>query len=112
MKLLEEDLKCTKPILCEIEREYMKYMHEADWRVSVKYKRKFVGLAVRINGRIYVVPLTSQTTKERVARGKKKRSAAITTFIRIKGEEIANLLHNNMFPVPKNQLKKSKLIHL
>ena len=39
---------------------------------SVKYKRKFVGLAVRINGRIYVVPLTSQTTKERVARGKKK----------------------------------------
>ena len=102
MKLLEEDLKCTKPILCEIERNYMKYMHEADWRVSVKYKRKFVGLAVRINGRIYVVPLTSQTT----------RSAAITTFIKIKGEEIANLLHNNMFPVPKNQLKKSKLIHL
>ena len=109
MKLLEEDLKCTKPILCEIERNYMKYMHEADWRVSVKYKRKFVGLAVRINGRIYVVPLTSQTTKERVARGKKKRSAAITTFIKIKGEEIANLLHNNMFPVPKNQLKKIKI---
>ena len=109
MKLLEDDLKCTKPILCEIERDYMKYMHEADWRVSVKYKRKFVGLAVRINGRIYVVPLTSQTTKERVARGKKKRSAAITTFIKIKGEEIANLLHNNMFPVPKNQLKKIKI---
>lgn len=71
MKLLEEDLKNTKPILCEIERDYMKYMHEADWRVSVKYERKFVGLAVRINERIYVLPLTSQTTKERMARGKK-----------------------------------------
>lgn len=106
MKLLEADLKCTKPILCEIERDYMKYMHEADWRVSVKYKRKFVGLAVRINGRFYVIPLTSQTTKERVARGKKKRSASITTFIKVGGEEIANLLHNNMFPVPRNQIKK------
>lgn len=30
MKLLEEDLKNTKPIFCEIERDYMKYMHEAD----------------------------------------------------------------------------------
>ncbi len=89
MKLLEEDLKCTKPILCEVQRDYIKYMHDVDWRVSVKYNnRKFVGLAVRINGRFYVIPLTSQTTKERVARGKKKRSAAITTFIKVGGEEI------------------------
>lgn len=110
MKLLEEDLKCTKPILCEIQRDYIKYMHDADWRVSVKYNnRKFVGLAVRINERLYVVPLTSQTTKERVARGKKKRSASITTFIKVGGEEIANLLHNNMFPVPKNQIKKIQI---
>lgn len=106
MKLLEEDLKHTKPTLCEIEKNYMDYMHKADWRVSVKYKRKFVGLAVRINQRIYVIPLTSQTTKERTARGKKKRSSSITTFIKIGGEEIANLLHNNMFPVPKDQIKK------
>lgn len=110
MKLLEKDLKCTKPILCEIQRDYIKYMHDVDWRVSVKYNnRKFVGLAVRINGRIYVVPLTSQTTTERVARGKKKRSAAITTFLKVGGEEIANLLHNNMFPVPKNQIKKIQI---
>ena len=80
MKLLKQDIEKTKPILCEIQRDYIKYMHDMDWRVSVKYNnRKFVGLAVRINGRMYVVPLTSQTTKERVARGKKKRSAAITT---------------------------------
>ncbi len=110
MKLLEDDLKCTKPVLCEIQRDYIKYMHDADWRVSVKYNnRKFVGLAVRMNGRLYVVPLTSQTTKERVARGKKKRSAALTTFIKVGGEEIANLLHNNMFPVPKNQIKKIQI---
>mgnify|MGYP005791680587 CR=1 FL=1 len=61
MKLLEQDIKSTKPILCEIHRDYIKYMHDADWRVSIKYKRKFVGLAVRINGRMYVVPLTSQS---------------------------------------------------
>lgn len=55
MKLLEDDLKCTKPVLCEIQRDYIKYMHDADWRVSVKYNnRKFVGLAVRINERLYV----------------------------------------------------------
>lgn len=109
MKLLEEDLKCTKPILCEIDKDYMKYMHEADWRVSVKNKRKFIGLAVRINGRFYVIPLTSQTTKERTALGKKKRSASITTFIKVGGEEIANLLHNNMFPVPKKLIKKIEI---
>ncbi len=110
MKLLEDDLGYTKPTLCEIQRDYLKYMHDVDWRVSVEYNnRKFVGLAVRINGRLYVVPLTSQTTKERVANGKKKRSAAITTFIKVGGEEIANLLHNNMIPVPKNQIKKIQI---
>lgn len=110
MKLLEQDIKNTKPILCEIQRDYIKYMHDKDWRVSVKYNnRKFVGLAVRINGRMYVVPLTSQTTQERVARGKKKRSATITTFIKVGGEEIANLLHNNMFPVPDDQIKKIEI---
>lgn len=62
-----------------------------------------------MNGRLYVVPLTSQTTKERVARGKKKRSAALTTFIKVGGEEIANRLHNNMFPVPKDQIKKIQI---
>ncbi|CVI72501.1 MULTISPECIES: type III toxin-antitoxin system ToxN/AbiQ family toxin [Eubacteriales] len=106
MRLLEEDIRKTTPILCEIQRDYIKYMHDADWRVSVKYNnRKFVGLAVQINGRMFVVPLTSQTTKERIARGKKKRSAAITTFLKVAGEEIANLLHNNMFPVPDDQIK-------
>ena len=109
MKLLEQDIKSTKPILCEIQKDYIKYMHDVDWRVSVKYKRKFVGLAVKINGRMYVVPLTSQTTKERTARGKKKRSAAITTFIKVADEEIANLLHNNMFPVPEDQIKRIQI---
>lgn len=47
MRLLEEDIRKTTPILCEIQRDYIKYMHDADWRVSVKYNnRKFVGLSI------------------------------------------------------------------
>ncbi len=110
MKLLQDDLKHTTPMICEISKEYLKYMHKADWRVSVKYNnRKFVGLAIRINNRIYVVPLTSQTTTERIARGKNKRSALITSFIEVGGKEIANLLHNNMFPAPRNQIKRIQI---
>ena len=81
MRLLEEDIRKTTPILCEIQRDYIKYMHDADWRVSVKYNnRKFVGLAVQINGRMFVVPLTSQTTKERIARGKKKGLKVLQSY--------------------------------
>ena len=109
MKLLEDDLKCTQPMICEINKDYVKYMQGFDWRVSMKFNRKFVGLAIRINNRFYVVPLTSQTTAERVARGKKKRSADITTFIKVGGKEIANLLHNNMFPVPRNQIRRIEI---
>ena len=53
-----------------------------------------------INGINYVLPLTSQTTEERKKEGKKKRLALITTFVRDSSKkEIANILHNNMFPV-------------
>lgn len=87
--------------LCSVDAEYLKYLHKADWRVSVKYNnRPFVGVVTMINGMYYLLPLTSQTTQEREKNGKKKRAAKITTFIRdSKGEEIANILHNNMIPV-------------
>lgn len=52
----------------EIAAEKRLFLKEND---EITGNRKFVGLAVRMNGRLYVVPLTSQTTKERVARGKK-----------------------------------------
>ncbi|WP_073089624.1 type III toxin-antitoxin system ToxN/AbiQ family toxin [Selenomonas ruminantium] len=53
-----------------------------------------------INGVKYVLPLTSQTTNERKKRGKKKRAAVLTTFVKeSNGTEIANILHNNMIPV-------------
>ena len=53
-----------------------------------------------VNGKEYVIPLTSQTTNERKKEGKKKRASNITTFVRdTSGSEIANLLYNNMIPV-------------
>ena len=58
MKLLEESIQQTPPFICTVSAEYLNYMHDVDWRVSLKYKRKYLGLAIRINARLYVVPLT------------------------------------------------------
>ena len=87
--------------LCKIDPAYLKYLHRIDNRISVKYNnRPFVGVITMLNGIPYVLPLTSQTTEERKKEGKSKRSAKITTFVRDSaGNEIANILHNNMFPV-------------
>ena len=76
-------------------------MHSIDHRVSVKYNnRPFIGIITMLNGISYVLPLTSQTTQERQKEGKRKRAPIITTFVRdSSGEEIANILHNNMLPV-------------
>lgn len=93
--------------LYKIEPAYLKYMHRLDYRVSVKYNnRPFVGIITMVNGIRYVLPLTSQTTQERKQNGKKKRAAIITTFVKdSKGVEIANILHNNMFPVKEGTYK-------
>ena len=87
--------------LYKIDPSYLKYLHKIDSRISVKYNnRPFVGIVTMINGISYVLPLTSQTTAERKKEGKKKRSAKITTFVKDSaGNEIANILYNNMFPV-------------
>ena len=78
-------------------------MHSIDNRVSVKYNnRPFIGIITMLNGISYVLPLTSQTTQERQKAGRRKRSAMITTFVKDRrGVEIANILHNNMIPVPE-----------
>ena len=87
--------------LCSVDKHYLKYLHNIDYRVSVKYNnRPFVGAITMINGIKYVIPLTSQTTQERAKENKPKRAAKITTFVRDSaGNEIADLLHNNMIPV-------------
>ena len=87
--------------LCKIDSEYLKYLHSFDNKVSVKYtNRPFVCLITMINDKTYALPLTSQTTQDRKKRGKKKRANIITTFIKdSSGEEISNILHNNMIPV-------------
>jgi len=87
--------------LYKVDPEYLRFLHSVEYKVSVKYNnRPFVGVVTMINGINYLIPLTSQTTSEREKEGKKKRSSIVTTFIRNSvGEEIANLLHNNMIPV-------------
>lgn len=87
--------------LVSVDAKYLKFLHSKDYRVSVKYNnRPFVGVITMINGINYVLPLTSTTTEKRVLQGKKKRASKITTFVRdSSGEEIADILHNNMIPV-------------
>ncbi len=87
--------------LCRINSDYVKYLHEVDSRVRLKYtNRPYVGVVMMINGVKYALPLTSQTTEKRKKVNKKKRAARFTTFIRdSKGNEIADILHNNMIPV-------------
>lgn len=91
----------TELQLYQIDADYIKYLHKIDYRISVKYNnRPFVGIVTMINNVNYVLPLTSQTTQERKKDGKNKRSAIITTFVKdTNGTEIANILHNNMFPI-------------
>ena len=86
--------------LYKINPDYLKFMHRLDYRINVKNNRPFVGILTMVNGIRYVLPLTSQTTSVRRAMGKEKRAAIITTFVKdSKGNEISNILYNNMFPV-------------
>jgi len=110
MRKVEENKKKDKPILCYVEKGFLKYMHSIDWRISVKYNnRVFAGVVTSIKDKKYVIPLTSQTTKERAKEGKKKRSVLITTFIKDEDGEIANLLYNNMFPVQECFIKRIEI---
>ena len=73
-----------------VDSSYLAYLHGFDNRVSLKNDRPYVGLAVRINDKIFVIPLTSQTTQERKKRGLKKRNSLTTTFVKASGVEITN----------------------
>ncbi len=92
------------PILYYVDKEYLKYLHKEDYRVSVKFNnRPFAGIVTTIRNKKYMIPLTSQTTEERKKEGKNKRSALITTFVtETSGKEISNLLYNNMIPVTED----------
>lgn len=106
MKLLNSDINTTSPVLVQIDAAYLAYLHSFEPKVSLKKDRPFVGLAVRINGKLFVIPLTSQTTQERKKKGLKKRNSLTTTFIKASGIEISDLLHNNMIPVPEKLVTK------
>lgn len=109
MSLLDSIIKKTSPKLVVVDSKYLAYLHNFDSRVSLKKTRPYVGLSIRINGRLYVIPLTSQTTQERKKKGLKKRNSLTTTFIKASGIEISDLLHNNMIPVPKNLITQIKI---
>ncbi len=109
MNLLDSDIKQTSPKIVMVDSNYLAYLHGFDNRVSLKKDRPYVGLAVRINVKIFVIPLTSQTTQERKKRGLKKRNSLTTTFIKASGVEISDLLHNNMIPVPKELAQRIEI---
>ena len=94
-------MEVEKAEIYHVDKNYLKYLHNVDYRVSLKYNnRPFVGIVTSIEGKKYVIPLTSQTTQNRAKEGKKKRSPLITTYItETSGTEIANLLYNNMIPI-------------
>ena len=98
-----------KAEIYHIDKEYLKYLHKVDNRVSVKFNnRPFVGIVTLIDDKKYVIPLTSQTTSDRMAEGKRKRSPLITTYVtETSGTEIANLLYNNMIPITDEVLTKA-----
>ncbi len=98
----ESDFRDTKVSICYVKSDYLKYIRKFDIRIPVKTNRKFIGLVIFINGMQYVVPLTSKSTFERIDKGKKKRSPLVTTNLK----NVADILHNNMFPVPMKELEK------
>ncbi|MEF2615189.1 type III toxin-antitoxin system ToxN/AbiQ family toxin [Faecalibacillus faecis] len=100
----EDDFKGTPINICYVKSDYLKYIRKFDYRIPIKTNRKFIGLVIRINGSQYVVPLTSKSSKERVSSGKRKRSPVVTTNLK----DVADILHNNMFPVPSVEIEKIK----
>lgn len=109
MKVFDTDISKTSPKIVMVDKNYLSYLHGFDSRVSLKKDRPYVGLSVQINGKIFVIPLTSQTTQERKKRGLKKRNSLTTTFIKASRIEISDLLHNNMIPVPKNLAQRVEI---
>ena len=109
MKVFDADISKTSPKIVMVDKNYLAYLHGFDSRVSLKKDRPYVGLSVQINGKIFVIPLTSQTTQERKKRGLKKRNSLTTTFIKASGIEISDLLHNNMIPVPKKLAQRVEI---
>ena len=109
MGILDSDIKQTSPKIVMVDSAYLSYLHGFDSRERIKKDRPYVGLAVRINDKVYVIPLTSQTTQERKKKGLKKRNSLTTTFVKAAGVEISDLLHNNMIPVPKQLAQRIEI---
>lgn len=80
MKILDSDISKTSPKIVIVEKTYLSYLHKFDNRVSLKNDRPYVGLSVQINNKIFVIPLTSQTTQERKKKGLKKTKLSYNNF--------------------------------
>lgn len=80
MKDFDTDIKQTSPKIVMVDKEYLTYLHVHDNRVSLKKDRPYVGLSVRINDKVFVIPLTSQTTQERKKKRIEKKKFAYNNF--------------------------------
>lgn len=59
-------MKLKSPTLYYVDKMYLKFLHKEDHRVSVKFNnRPFAGIVTTIGEKMYMIPLTSQTTEER-----------------------------------------------
>ena len=49
------------PILYYVDKEYLKYLHKEDYRVSVKFNnRPFAGIVTLVGGKKYMIPVNEQ----------------------------------------------------
>ncbi|RHO86734.1 hypothetical protein DW061_11405 [Ruminococcus sp. AF42-9BH] len=53
------------PILYYVDKEYLKYLHKEDYRVSVKFNnRPFAGIVTLVGDRKYIIPLHLRQQKK------------------------------------------------
>lgn len=90
----------------EVSDEYIEYLSEYDRRIMYskvetrRFKRKYIGILLKINGVNYIAPLSSYKEKhDNMKDG--------VDFIKIGTKAVINL--NNMFPVLLNEL--SRVLH-
>lgn len=85
------------------DRDYCKFLHEADKRVSISYwskeGRPYVGILITVNNKNYFAPLTSPKLKHQYMKDTQD-------FLRIKSGQFGAINFNNMIPIPRCYLQK------
>lgn len=96
-------MKQEKLYFYEVNDEYIEYLSQFDKRMMYskvetrKFKRKYIGILLKINQVNYIAPLSSYKEKH-------KQMKETIDFIKIKDKAVINL--NNMFPVSMDEISK------